>query len=69
VISRTGSGATQGIIEKSGAWYAFAGERIGQGRENVRDYLKENPEITRAIEAEVCEKFGLPASEAVAEGA
>jgi recombination protein RecA len=66
-------GANQGIIEKSGAWYALAGERIGQGRENVRDYLKENPEITRAIEAKVHEKFGLPASGAVsgavAEGA
>jgi recombination protein RecA len=62
-------GADQGIIEKFGAWYAFAGERIGQGRENVRDYLKQNPEITRAIEAKVREKFGLAASGAVAEGA
>jgi recombination protein RecA len=69
VISRTGSGADQGIIKKSGAWYAFASERIGQGRENVREYLKENPEITRAIETQVCEKFGLLALEAGAKGA
>ena len=52
-------GAEQGIIEKSGAWYSFSGERIGQGRENAKEYLKEHPEISREVEARVREKFGL----------
>ncbi|HXG18051.1 MAG TPA: recombinase RecA [Methylomirabilota bacterium] len=52
-------GAEQGIIEKSGAWYSFSGERIGQGRENAKEYLKEHPEISHEIEARVREKFGL----------
>ncbi len=55
-------GADQGIIEKSGAWYSFAGERIGQGRENAKEYLKEHPEVTREIEVKVREKFGLATS-------
>ena len=48
-----------GIVEKSGAWYGFNGERIGQGRENAKEYLKEHPEVLRAIEAKVLEKFGI----------
>jgi recombination protein RecA len=52
-------GTDQGIIEKSGAWYSFGGERIGQGRENAKEYLKENPEIARSLEAKIREKFGL----------
>jgi recombination protein RecA len=59
-------GADQGIIEKSGAWYSFAGERIGQGRENAKEYLKENPEVAHVIEAKVREKFGLVASDGAA---
>jgi len=55
-------GADQGIIEKSGAWYSFAGERIGQGRENAKEYLREHPEIAGEVEVKVREKFGLPAS-------
>src|SRR5437667_202343 len=47
------------IIEKSGAWYAFGGDRIGQGRENARDFLREHPEVAAQIEAKVREKFGL----------
>ena len=63
-------GADLGVIEKSGAWYSFAGERIGQGRENAKEHLKENPEVARTIEAQVREKFGLVAlSGAVAEEA
>ena len=54
-------GADLGVIEKSGAWYSFAGERIGQGRENAKEHLKENPEVARTIEAQVREKFGLAA--------
>src|SRR6059036_1038026 len=43
-------GAECGIIEKSGSWYSFDGERIGQGRENTKEFLKDNPEIADAIE-------------------
>ncbi len=51
--------ADNGIIEKSGAWYSYGGERIGQGRENTRAFLKENPDITTRILEEVSDKFGL----------
>jgi recombination protein RecA len=54
-------GADQGIVEKSGAWYSFSGERIGQGRENAKDYLREHPEAAHEIEVKVREKFGLAA--------
>jgi recombination protein RecA len=46
------------IIEKLGAWYSYNGERIGQGRENARDFLKANPSISDEIEAKVREKLG-----------
>ena len=49
----------QGIVEKTGAWYAFDGERIGQGRENARDFLREHPDVAATIEGKVREKFGL----------
>ena len=56
-VSREGEvielGVAQGLIEKSGAWYSYNGDRIGQGKENVRNFLKENPEITRHIEQQV----------------
>ena len=47
------------IIEKLGAWYSYNGERIGQGRENARDFLKANPSISDEIEAKVREKLGV----------
>ena len=47
------------IINKSGAWYAYNGQKIGQGRENTKQYLKDNPEICTEIEAKVREHFGL----------
>jgi recombination protein RecA len=49
----------EGIIEKSGAWYAFKGERIGQGRENAKDFLKEHPDTCKEVETKVLEKFGV----------
>ncbi len=52
-------GAECGILEKTGAWYSFGGERIGQGRENVKQFLKDNPEVARVIEEKLREKFGL----------
>ncbi len=62
-ISRAGEvvdlGTEYGIIEKSGAWYAFDGERIGQGRENAKDFLREHPEIGAAIEERIRARFGL----------
>src|ERR671938_73565 len=47
------------VIEKSGAWFSYGGERIGQGRENARDFLKAHPEMLREVEARVYEKFGI----------
>jgi recombination protein RecA len=62
-ISKAGElidlGTEHGIIEKSGAWYAFEGERIGQGRENARDYLLEHSDMAATVEARVRQKFGL----------
>jgi len=56
-ISRLGEiidlGAKIGLIDKSGAWYSYNGTRIGQGKDNVRTYLKENPEMARELEAKV----------------
>ncbi|MGH7897861.1 MAG: recombinase RecA [Candidatus Binatia bacterium] len=64
-ISREGEivdlGSECGVIEKSGAWYSFDGERIGQGRENTKEYLRDNPEIARQIEAKVRQQLGLVA--------
>jgi len=54
-------GAELGIVEKSGAWYSFDGERIGQGRENTKEFLKENRETADVIERRVREKCGLVA--------
>jgi recombination protein RecA len=46
-------------VEKSGAWYSFDGERIGQGRENTKNFLKENKDITAKIETTVRKALGL----------
>ncbi|MET0008129.1 MAG: recombinase RecA [Candidatus Thiodiazotropha sp. 6PLUC9] len=46
-------GVKQGIIDKSGAWYSYNGDRIGQGKENVRNFLKENPDISNEIETRI----------------
>ena len=55
-------GVEHGLVNKSGAWYARGNERIGQGRENAVQYLKEHPEMTAEIEAEVRGKLGLIAA-------
>lgn len=57
-------GVDQNIVEKAGAWYSFSGDRIGQGRENAKEYLREHPEIANDIERQVREKFGLGTPEA-----
>jgi recombination protein RecA len=51
------------IVDKSGAWYSYAGERMGQGRENVKSFLKEHPDICSAIENKVREAYGLKLSD------
>jgi recombination protein RecA len=63
-ISRNGEvidiGVAQGFVEKSGSWYSYNGERIGQGKENARTFLDQHPEIARDIEGKIREKL-LPA--------
>ena len=60
-ISREGEiidlGVDQGIIDKAGSWYSYGKDRIGQGKENVREYLKANPEIASEIEAQIRAKL------------
>jgi recombination protein RecA len=48
------------IVEKAGAWYAYNGEKIGQGRDNSREFLKENPALAMEIENKVRESLGIP---------
>jgi recombination protein RecA len=50
------------VLEKSGAWFAWKGERIGQGRENAKEFLKTNPDVAVAIERAVLEKHGISRS-------
>src|SRR5262245_52470544 len=61
--------AEEGILEKSGAWYAYEGERIGQGRENARDFLRDHKDVAAKIETKVREKHGLKADVAGATAA
>ena len=60
-ISREGEiidlGSEHGVIEKSGAWYSYKGERIGQGKDNTRNFLKEHPEMARDIEGQIRTKL------------
>ncbi|MFZ0064424.1 MAG: recombinase RecA [Pyrinomonadaceae bacterium] len=62
-ISREGDvldlGAAQRVVEKSGAWFSYKGDRLGQGRENSKQALRENPELLKRIENEVKTKLGL----------
>jgi len=60
-------GADRGVLEKSGAWYSFDGERIGQGREQARLFLKNNPDIREKVELAVRKKLDLPVPEALTE--
>jgi recombination protein RecA len=63
-ISREGEiidmGVNARVLEKSGAWYAYSGEKIGQGKDNAREYLRENPDLAREIENKVREAMGIP---------
>jgi len=66
-ISREGDlldlAVIQRVVEKSGAWFSFKGERLGQGRENAKTALRENPEVLKRIEKEVKVKLGIPVRE------
>jgi recombination protein RecA len=53
-------GVEYNLIDKSGAWYSYGDERIGQGRENAKTFLKENPEIMDAVRARILEQMGIP---------
>jgi recombination protein RecA len=67
-ISREGSlidvGVEQTIIRKSGAWYTYEGDQLGQGKENARKFLKENPDVAAEIEKKILEKLGVGAAAA-----
>ncbi|MGI9003198.1 MAG: hypothetical protein ACR2GH_16320 [Pseudonocardia sp.] len=62
-ISREGSlvdvGVEQNIVRKSGAWYTYEGDQLGQGKENARKFLRENPDIATEIEKKIKEKLGI----------
>jgi recombination protein RecA len=66
-ISREGSlidvGVEQTIIRKSGAWYTYDGDQLGQGKENARKFLKENPDVAAEIEKKILEKLGVGAAD------
>jgi recombination protein RecA len=65
-ISREGSlidmGVDQGIVRKSGAWYTYEGDQLGQGKENARSYLRDNPDTANEIEKRIKEKLGIGAT-------
>jgi recombination protein RecA len=75
-ISREGSlidlGVDQGIVRKAGAWYTYEGDQLGQGKENARTFLKDNPDLANEIEKKIKEKLGvgprLDADPAAADG-
>ncbi|HYC13451.1 MAG TPA: recombinase RecA, partial [Stellaceae bacterium] len=70
-ISREGEvleiGVNLGVLEKSGAWYVYNGDRLGQGKDNARDFLKENPALAKEIEAKIREKALIKAGPAAAQ--
>jgi recombination protein RecA len=72
-ISREGEilelGVNAGLVDKSGAWYSYKKDRIGQGKDNTREYLEENPELAAEIEARIREKLGVGKLQAAAPAA
>jgi recombination protein RecA len=67
-ISREGDlldlGVDRKVVEKSGTWFAYASERLGQGRENAKQFLKQHPEVATAIEQKLRRELGLPTTDA-----
>ncbi|MEU8710217.1 DNA recombination/repair protein RecA, partial [Streptomyces sp. NPDC048565] len=72
-ISREGGlidmGVEHGFVRKAGAWYTHEGDQLGQGKENSRNFLKDNPDLADAIEKKILDKLGIgvPAKATVAE--
>jgi len=58
-------GVEQGIVDKAGAWYSYGKDRIGQGKDNVRNYLKEHPEMAAEIESRIRQAYGLDGGAAI----
>jgi len=56
-------GVDAGVVDKSGAWYSYQGDRIGQGRDNVREFLKKNPDVAEHIESQVRQAHGIAGGE------
>jgi recombination protein RecA len=54
-------GVKAGVVEKSGAWFSYDSQRIGQGRENAKQFLKDNPDVAAKIEAQVRQNSGIVA--------
>jgi recombination protein RecA len=71
-ISREGDlldlGVDNDIVEKSGSWFSYKGERVGQGRENAKQYLKEHPDMTNEIDATLRELYGIGADKSTSSG-
>jgi recombination protein RecA len=61
-------GVAAGIVEKSGSWFSYDSQRIGQGRENARTFLKENPEVAKSIEKRIRENAGLLSANMMSDG-
>jgi len=62
-------GVAQNLVEKSGSWYSYKGERIGQGRDNAKQFLRDNPDVFKRIDVEVRKAIGLTKPDAAANGA
>ncbi|MEV2255419.1 DNA recombination/repair protein RecA, partial [Streptomyces sp. NPDC050147] len=62
-------GVENGFVRKAGAWYTYEGDQLGQGKENARNFLKDNPEVADEVEKKILEKLGIgvPAKAAVAQ--
>ena len=56
-------GVEEGLIKKSGSWYSYGEEKIGQGRENAKQYLREHPELLQDIELKIKQKYNLVRTE------
>jgi recombination protein RecA len=54
-------GVEQGFVRKAGAWYTYEGDQLGQGKENARQFLKDNPHLADEIEKKIKEKLGIGA--------
>jgi recombination protein RecA len=61
-------GVKAGIVEKAGAWFSYDSQRLGQGRENAKTFLKENPELATRIEQQIRQNSGLIADKILEEG-